>query len=311
METIDSHLWNHQLAERLTHHSPIRHFLGGPVGLPNQIGPASQTVVLHHIPNIQGATAVLEWPAAAGQGRTAQQQQQQQVVWGGTRAIEPRQRDHWRRQQQQRRWCPGWLGFCFSAHADGQQQQQQQVLQHHALTSGSSASQRSSNTRSHSSSSSSDDHSKLGLYQGGSLDDVLRVVLRYNTNAAAAATAATAAPHKGSSLASKLRSWNRPAAAAAAAKSATSQPQQQQQQQGPSGSNRRQQQQQVPDDLSNLRAAVRMYHGVCSWSVGQLEGEIRAGAWGVITQADMLDFVETPPQHLWQQLTHGNRPRWF
>eukprot|EP00878_Enallax_costatus_P008086 GHUV01008456.1.p1 GENE.GHUV01008456.1~~GHUV01008456.1.p1 ORF type:complete len:201 (+),score=92.28 GHUV01008456.1:93-605(+) len=149
----------------------------------------------------------------------------------------------------------------------------------------------------------------LGLYQGGSLDELLRAVLQYNS---AAPAATTAPPRKASTLASKLRGWNRSGAQHSG--SGAIHFQQQQGSSSSSSSSRsrsRRQQQQAADDLTHLQAAVRMYHGVCSWSTGQLEGEIRAGAWGVIDQADVSDVVETPPQLLWQQLVHSNRPRWF
>jgi hypothetical protein len=41
-----------------------------------------------------------------------------------------------------------------------------------------------------------------------------------------------------------------------------------------------------------------------------LEGEIRAGAWGVAA-AELADIVATPPQLLWEQLVGSNRARWF
>jgi hypothetical protein len=52
---------------------------------------------------------------------------------------------------------------------------------------------------------------------------------------------------------------------------------------------------------------VRVYHGVCAWAAGQLEGELRSGMWGLLRQASVGDVVATPPRQLWRRLTEGGR----
>jgi hypothetical protein len=55
---------------------------------------------------------------------------------------------------------------------------------------------------------------------------------------------------------------------------------------------------------------VRLFHGVSSWAPGQLEGEVRSGAWG-LADATPADIASTPPQQLWGQLVEGPRIRWL
>ncbi|KAK9795914.1 hypothetical protein WJX73_000165 [Symbiochloris irregularis] len=47
---------------------------------------------------------------------------------------------------------------------------------------------------------------------------------------------------------------------------------------------------------------INMYHGLCSWTDGQLEGEIRSGAWG-FGPATMDDVLSVPAEQLWHRLT--------
>lgn len=59
-------------------------------------------------------------------------------------------------------------------------------------------------------------------------------------------------------------------------------------------------------------AAVRVFHGVCAWAAGQLEGELRAGLWGIIPQAALADVVTTPPGQLWRVLSDdADRVKWL
>ncbi|WIA21204.1 hypothetical protein OEZ85_000452 [Tetradesmus obliquus] len=52
-------------------------------------------------------------------------------------------------------------------------------------------------------------------------------------------------------------------------------------------------------------AAIRHFLG------GPLEGEVRAGAWGVVAAAELADVVATPAQLLWEVLAGSTRARWF
>ncbi len=49
-------------------------------------------------------------------------------------------------------------------------------------------------------------------------------------------------------------------------------------------------------------ARICLYHGVCAWAEGQLEGELRSGAWGMCA-AGLEDVHATPPDQLWARLT--------
>lgn len=58
-------------------------------------------------------------------------------------------------------------------------------------------------------------------------------------------------------------------------------------------------------------ARVALYHGVCAWAEGQLEGELRAGAWGFCA-ATLDDVHATPPDRLWSHLSQQpGRLRWL
>jgi putative AlgH/UPF0301 family transcriptional regulator len=56
---------------------------------------------------------------------------------------------------------------------------------------------------------------------------------------------------------------------------------------------------------------LRVYHGVAAWQRGQLEGELRAGAWGLCTGAQAADVLRTPPEHLWGRLQADGRLQWL
>ncbi|KAF6258614.1 hypothetical protein COO60DRAFT_1626392 [Scenedesmus sp. NREL 46B-D3] len=102
-----------------------------------------------------------------------------------------------------------------------------------------------------------------------------------------AAAAAAAAAGQGAGLAGKLR-WPLPPPRERNAGRHNNQQQQQQRQQ----------------------ASLRLFHGVCVWGPGQLEAEVRAGAWGVVAAAEVSDVVATPPALLWERLLGGDRARW-
>ncbi|CAK0784725.1 hypothetical protein CVIRNUC_007929 [Coccomyxa viridis] len=57
--------------------------------------------------------------------------------------------------------------------------------------------------------------------------------------------------------------------------------------------------------------SVHVYHGICAWAEGQLEGELRSGSWG-LTKAEVDDVLEVPPEQLWGRLMNQpNRLRWL
>jgi hypothetical protein len=305
METADSQLWAQHAAlseaaagSSAAHSAAIRHYLGGPVGLPSRTGPASHTVVLHHMPAVPGASKLIT--AATGQ-------QQQEIVQQPDTAAAQDQQQQQQQQQQAIRRLPAWQKMLKACSSTGRRQtlQQQQVLAAAPSELSSSAASVSATL------------STLSLYQGGSMDVLLQAVLQANT---AAATAAAAAP--GSGFASKLRWPLHPRGSANRHQlnrhTTNNNQQQQQQQQTGSGSSSnsnpgqsRQQQQQLSQvELAAVAASLRMYHGVCVWGPGQLEGEVRSGAWGVAA-AELSDVVATPPQLLWENLTGSNRARWF
>ncbi|KAL4424312.1 hypothetical protein ABPG75_001613 [Micractinium tetrahymenae] len=49
---------------------------------------------------------------------------------------------------------------------------------------------------------------------------------------------------------------------------------------------------------------VLLFHGVCAWAEGQLEGELRAGAWAFTARpaGDLLGLLGLPHEELWQTL---------
>jgi hypothetical protein len=256
-------------------------------------------VVLHHIAAVPGATKLINAAAPQQQHQGLNQQQD-------TAADQDQQ------QQQPIRRLPAWqkmLRACSSTGRRQTLQQQQPVL--------AAAPSELSISRSGGSVS----LSSLALYQGGSMDVLLQAVLQANSAmATAAAAAAPGSPTAPSGLASKLR-WplNQRGSTHRQLPNRNSAANTQQQQAGSSSSNSnpaqsRQQQQQLQQlhqlELAALAGSLRMYHGVCVWGAGQLEGEIRAGAWGVAA-AELADIVATRPQLLWEQLLGSNRARWF
>ncbi|KIY92595.1 hypothetical protein MNEG_15367, partial [Monoraphidium neglectum] len=72
-----------------------------------------------------------------------------------------------------------------------------------------------------------------------------------------------------------------------------------------------QQQQQQQQQQQPQQEVVRVYNGACAWASGQLEGELRGGVWGLVTQAAVADVAGTPPQRLWRELTDSGRLRWL
>ncbi|CAL8462769.1 g2302 [Coccomyxa elongata] len=56
---------------------------------------------------------------------------------------------------------------------------------------------------------------------------------------------------------------------------------------------------------------VHVYHGICAWSEGQLEGELRSGSWG-FTKANTEDVLGVPPEQLWARLVaQPSRLQWL
>uniref|UniRef100_A0A061QNK1 Membrane associated ring n=1 Tax=Tetraselmis sp. GSL018 TaxID=582737 RepID=A0A061QNK1_9CHLO len=56
-------------------------------------------------------------------------------------------------------------------------------------------------------------------------------------------------------------------------------------------------------------AILRMFHGISSWTEGQLEGEVRMGSWG-FCQATLEDLLAGPGE-LWQRLAESPRVHWL
>jgi hypothetical protein len=51
---------------------------------------------------------------------------------------------------------------------------------------------------------------------------------------------------------------------------------------------------------------VLLFHGVCAWAEGQLEGELRAGAWaGFLQPGDIWNKFAAPPDELWRALSNS------
>lgn len=57
---------------------------------------------------------------------------------------------------------------------------------------------------------------------------------------------------------------------------------------------------------------VLVYHGLCGWAEGQLEGELRSGSWALApaTAAD-LRMAAASPEDLWAHLIASSRLRWL
>lgn len=67
----------------------------------------------------------------------------------------------------------------------------------------------------------------------------------------------------------------------------------------------------VRDRLPPQQQVVRVFHGVCTWAPGQLEGELRGGVWGLVQQGAVGDVVGTAPGRLWRALMDSGRLRWM
>lgn len=52
--------------------------------------------------------------------------------------------------------------------------------------------------------------------------------------------------------------------------------------------------------------AVHVFHGLCSWSEGQLEGEVRSGAWA-FASGKVEDVLGVAPENLWPLLVNSDR----
>jgi hypothetical protein len=59
------------------------------------------------------------------------------------------------------------------------------------------------------------------------------------------------------------------------------------------------------------RTVVHVYHGAAAWSAGQLEGELRAGAWCLVPAATAADVLDGSPEDLWASLVSSGRLTWL
>lgn len=59
------------------------------------------------------------------------------------------------------------------------------------------------------------------------------------------------------------------------------------------------------------RTVVHVYHGAAAWAAGQLEGELRAGAWGLVPTATAADVLDGSPEDLWGSLVSSGRLTWL
>ena len=59
------------------------------------------------------------------------------------------------------------------------------------------------------------------------------------------------------------------------------------------------------------RTVVHVYHGAAAWAAGQLEGELRAGAWGWVPAATAADVLDGSPEDLWGSLVSSGRLTWL
>lgn len=55
---------------------------------------------------------------------------------------------------------------------------------------------------------------------------------------------------------------------------------------------------------------LKIFYGLCVWSSGQLEGEVRNGAWG-FANATVADVLNVPPTTLWWNLLSSERLQWM
>lgn len=58
------------------------------------------------------------------------------------------------------------------------------------------------------------------------------------------------------------------------------------------------------------RHRLWVFHGICAWAPGQLEGEVRGGSWG-FADGSTEDLTAVPAEHLWWRLIHdAHRLNW-
>lgn len=62
--------------------------------------------------------------------------------------------------------------------------------------------------------------------------------------------------------------------------------------------------------LQQGTASAWLYYGVAAWARGQLEGELRAGLWGMASITSR-EVQQTPPEQLWSRLTEPHRVRFL
>jgi putative AlgH/UPF0301 family transcriptional regulator len=63
--------------------------------------------------------------------------------------------------------------------------------------------------------------------------------------------------------------------------------------------------------LAGQHPVIHMYHGICTWAGGQLEGEVRQGAWGYIPVASAQDVVGVSPSALYGRLLQHAGLKWM
>lgn len=63
-----------------------------------------------------------------------------------------------------------------------------------------------------------------------------------------------------------------------------------------------------PGDMAPGIAGIRLFAGYSGWGPGQLEGELAAGAWYVVT-ADPADALTARPEALWRDVLRRQRGR--
>jgi putative AlgH/UPF0301 family transcriptional regulator len=112
----------------------------------------------------------------------------------------------------------------------------------------------------------------LELFLGGSLDEVLEIAQAFSSETGGASR--------------RRGGGGDPATASAAAAAARGQ---------------------VSGDLGHQ---VKILHGLCSWAPGQLEGELRSGAWGYAA-AEASDVWGVRPERLWEAVLASDRLNWF
>jgi len=58
-----------------------------------------------------------------------------------------------------------------------------------------------------------------------------------------------------------------------------------------------------------LYGRTKFFLGYCGWNVGQLEREIKSGAWMVVDQPD-FDIFNLDPRRIWANLIYRYKPEW-